>query len=62
MVFVKNKKLKLSDPLLKTKEKGIVEDATEYGEFIATFDAWLTPEEQRRRARYMEELENEDEE
>ena len=27
----------------------IIEDSTEYGEFIATFDEWLTPEEQRRR-------------
>ena len=36
--------------------KGIVEDTTEYGEFIASFDAWLTPEEQKRRAKHLEDL------
>ena len=58
MVLLKDKKLKISEPLLKTKGKGIVEDATEYGEFVATFDAWMTPEEQKRRARNLENLEN----
>ena len=29
-------------------------DETEYGEFIATFDAWMTPEEQKRRAEYLQ--------
>ena len=38
------------------KEKGMIEDATEYGEFIASFDAWMTPEEQRRRAKHIEDL------
>ncbi len=51
----KKNKLGLDSTILKTKGKGIIEDATEYGEFIASFDAWLTPEEQKRRARYLEE-------
>ena len=40
----------------KFKDNGIVEDATEYGEFIASFDAWMTPEEQKRRAKNLEDL------
>ena len=40
----------------RTKKKGIVEDTTEYGEFISSFDAWLTPEEQKRNAEKMEHL------
>ena len=40
----------------KLKERGIIEDTTEYGEFIASFDAWLTPEEQKRRAKHIEDL------
>ncbi len=40
----------------KLKEKGIIDDVNEYGEFIATFDAWLTPEEQKRRAQHIEDL------
>ena len=48
-------KLGLNNTTVRSKGKGIVEDATEYGEFIATFDAWMTPEEQRRRAKYLEE-------
>ena len=40
----------------RTKGKGIIEDATEYGEFISSFDAWLTPEEQKRNAERMEHL------
>lgn len=51
----KRNKLGLGNSNIRTKGKGIVEDRTEYGEFIATFDAWMTPEEQRRRARYLEE-------
>lgn len=50
----KKNKLGLNSSLIKTKGKGIVEDTTEYGEFVATFDAWLTPEEQKRRAKYLE--------
>lgn len=51
----KKNKLGLDASTVRSKGKGIVEDSTEYGEFIATFDAWMTPEEQRRRARYLEE-------
>ena len=51
----KRNKLGLGNANIRTKGKGIVEDRTEYGEFIATFDAWMTPEEQRRRAKYLEE-------
>ena len=50
----KRNKLGLDNSIIRAKGKGIVEDSTEYGEFIATFDAWMTPEEQRRRAKYLE--------
>ena len=53
---MKNRKRNGMSPLIKTNHKGFVEDATEYGEFIASFDAWLTPEEQKRRARHLEDL------
>ena len=43
---MKDKRNKIGLDALKTNGKGIIEDATEYGEFIASFDAWLTPEEQ----------------
>ena len=43
----------------RTKGKGIVEDATEYGEFVASFDAWMTPEEQKRRAEHLAKLKKE---
>ena len=43
----------------RTKGKEIVEDTTEYGEFMATFDAWMTPEEQKRRAKHLENLKKE---
>ena len=43
----------------RTKGKGIVEDATEYGEFVATFDAWMIPEEQKRRAEHLARLKKE---
>lgn len=46
--------LGLDNSGIRSKGKGIIEDDTEYGEFIATFDAWLTPEEQKRRAEYLE--------
>lgn len=48
--------LGLDNSGIRTKGKGIIEDDTEYGEFIATFDAWLTPEEQKRRAEYLENI------
>ena len=50
----KRNKLGLDASTVRNKGKGIIEDSTEYGEFIATFDAWMTPEEQKRRAKYLE--------
>ncbi|MBQ9313784.1 MAG: hypothetical protein IJ220_02105 [Clostridia bacterium] len=54
----KNKKISMSKErnIYRTKGKGIVEDATEYGEFISSFDVWLTPEEQKRNAERLEHL------
>ena len=59
MIFLdKNKKKGVSFDrnYYRTKGKGIVEDTTEYGEFISSFDVWLTPEEQKRNAERMEHL------
>lgn len=50
----KRNMLGLDNSGIRSNGKGIIEDDTEYGEFIATFDAWLTPEEQKRRAEYLE--------
>lgn len=36
--------------------KNLIEDTTEYGEFIPTFDVWITPEKQKEMAEYLEEL------
>jgi hypothetical protein len=56
----KNKNsLGITSYLLRTKEKGIIEDTTQYGEFIPSFHAWKTLDEQRRIARYLEELSEE---
>lgn len=52
----KRNKLGLGNSNVRNKGRGIVEDDTEYGEFIASFDAWLTPEEQKKRAKYLENL------
>lgn len=52
----KNKKISTNRNIYRTKGKGIIEDTTEYGEFISSFDAWLTPEEQKRNAERMEHL------
>lgn len=46
---------------LNNKNRKALEDTTEYGEFVASFDAWLTPEEQKRRARYLENISNDNE-
>lgn len=46
----------MNEKVFRTKGKGIIEDATEYGEFIASFDAWMTPEEQKCRAEHLERL------
>ena len=55
----KRNKLGLDASTVRTKGKAIIEDSTEYGEFIATFDAWMTPEEQKRRAKYLEDISKE---
>ncbi len=39
-----------------SKKKDMIEDTTEYGEFVSTFDAWLPIEEQKRMAKHMENL------
>lgn len=54
----KNKKISISGDRnsYRTKGKEIMDDTTEYGEFICSFDAWLTPEEQKRNAEKMEHL------
>ena len=51
-------KLGLNNANVRKQDKGIVEDATEYGEFIASFDAWMTPEEQKKRAEHLQNLKN----
>ncbi len=58
---MKDKKNRVGLNILKTKGKGIIEDTTEYGEFIPSFEAWLTPEEQKRIARHLENSTNDEE-
>ncbi|MBR3888755.1 MAG: hypothetical protein IKJ32_06615 [Clostridia bacterium] len=43
----------------KNRGREIYEDTTEYGEFVATFDAWMTPEELKRRANHLANLNKE---
>ena len=38
----------------KANHKG--EDATKYGEFVCSFDHWLPPEEQKRKAEQLEKM------
>lgn len=52
----KNKSLALNSKKMSNKSKGIIEDSTEYGEFICTFDSWLSIDEQKRNAEFMEHL------
>jgi hypothetical protein len=33
-----------------------IEDTTMYGEFISSFNQWMTPERQMKKAKYMEEI------
>ncbi len=44
----------------KRNEKDFRDDVTEYGEFVATFDAWMTPEELKKRANYIARLDGEE--
>ena len=41
---------------LRSKRRGVIEDTTEYGEFVCTFHSWLPIEEQKKNADYMERL------
>lgn len=36
-----------------------IEDVTKYGEFIASFDQWMTPDRQREVAQHLEEVSEE---
>ncbi len=36
-----------------------IEDTTMYGEFISSFDQWITMDKQRRRVRHIEEISSE---
>ncbi|MBO5143453.1 MAG: hypothetical protein J6C46_10800 [Clostridia bacterium] len=62
MARSKMNKLGLDNTVVKTKNRNIYEDTTEYGEFISSFDNWITLEEQKRNAEYLANLEKEDKE
>lgn len=59
MARSKMNKLGLDNTVLKMNNKKMYEDTTEFGEFISTFDAWLTLEEQKRNANYLANIEKE---
>ncbi len=40
----------------KKKEPFLREDATQYGEFISSFDKWIPPEEQKKKAKKLEDI------
>ena len=42
------------------KDEEIGEDATEYGEFISTYFAWIPPEKQKERAKELHKMTNND--
>lgn len=50
-------KLGLDNSVVKLNNSKMYEDTTEYGEFISTFDSWMTLEEQKRRADYLANIE-----
>ncbi|NLD47623.1 MAG: hypothetical protein GX660_10555 [Clostridiaceae bacterium] len=33
-----------------------IEDVTMYGEFVSSFDQWMTPDRQKKKAEYLEEV------
>lgn len=39
-----------------TSKKEIGEDATQYGEFISSFFEWISPEEQKKQAKKLENI------
>lgn len=53
----KRNKLGLDNKNVIMKRGNLYEDSTEYGEFISSFDNWLTLEEQKRNADYLANLE-----
>ena len=53
----KMNKLGLDNTVLKSNNSKMYEDTTEYGEFISTFDSWMTLEEQKRNADYLANIE-----
>ena len=58
MIFLdkKRRRIATNSESLRTKGKGIIEDTTEYGEFVCNFDSWLPIEEQKKNAEFMEHL------
>lgn len=54
----KMNKLGLDNSILKKKRGKLYDDTTECGEFIASFDNWITLEEQKRNAEYLANLED----
>ena len=57
MARSKLNKLGLDNTIFNVKKKNIYDDTTEYGEFISSFDNWITLEEQRRNADYLANIE-----
>ena len=49
----KRNKLGLDNKNLIIKNNKLHEDTTEFGEFVSSFDSWLTLEEQKRNADYL---------
>lgn len=43
-----------------SKQKREIEDSTKYGEFISSFFSWMTPKEQKERAKRLENIGKED--
>ena len=53
----KMNKLGLDNSIVNFKNNKMYEDTTEYGEFISSFDSWITLEEQKRNADYLANIE-----
>ncbi len=41
---------------VKQDEKGKIEETTQYGEFISSYFEWITPEEQKEKAKKLQDL------
>lgn len=57
MPISKRNKLGLDNKNLIVKNNKLYEDTSEYGEFVSSFDSWLTLEEQKRNADYLANIE-----